>query len=283
MSAKLFAVDSVETFSEFEHKALAIADSIRERGAREGVRVLLKAGNSASYVATLFALMHVGSSIVLVGHEEKAAVTRQIYVQVGAELALIDDDVPIADDTEVVFLHELLVDSVGRSRSDHALDFGPWCALPDGLIMWSSGSTGQAKGVVKNGGRFLTNLERNARHMGHRSDDVLLPLLPFSHQYGLSMVLIAWIARCSLVIAPYRRLDRALSMAGRCGATVLDATPAGYRSLLNIVRGRPSALAHLRRVRMFCSGAAPLDPTLNDRYLTEFGMPLLDRDRKSVV
>lgn len=37
--------------------------------------------------------------------------------------------------------------------------------------------------------------------VGHREDGVLLPLLPFAHQYDLSMVLIAWLKRCSLVIA----------------------------------------------------------------------------------
>ncbi len=90
------------------------------------------------------------------------------------------------------------------------------------------------------------------------------------------MVLIAWQVRCSLVIAPYRRADRALRMAAQTGATVLDATPATYRSIYNLVTRRADPMAGLRTVRLFCSGAAPLDPTLVDRYVELCGKPLLD-------
>ena len=143
--------------------------------------------------------------------------------------------------------------------------------------MWSSGSTGEPKGVVKTGARFLRNLERNAAQIGHRPDDVLLPLLPFSHQYGLSMVLIAWLVRCSLVVAPYRRIDRALRMAGQTGATVLDATPATYRSLANIVTRRPDA-GWPTWTTSGSSAAAPPRWTRgwSERYEALCGKPLLD-------
>ncbi|MGC9381939.1 class I adenylate-forming enzyme family protein [Streptomyces sp. MH13] len=276
MAAKIFAADSAETLTDFEQKALAIADTLRARGVHTGTRVLLKAGNSTGFVGALLALMHIGASIVLVDQQEKADETERIRTQARAKVVLVDDDAPVHDGDEVASLYELLAVSAGRTHTDRALDFTAWSALPDGLIMWSSGSTGQPKGIVKNGGRFLKNLERNAEQVGHTSDDVLLPLLPFNHQYGLSMVLIAWIARCSLVIAPFRRLDRALRIAGYTGATVLDATPATYRSILNILAKRPASKASLGTVRMFCSGAAALDPTLNRRYVDEFGLPLLD-------
>lgn len=276
MTARIFTADSVQTFPEFERNALRLAAALRDRGVRPGGRVLLKAGNSATYVATLFALMHVGASIVLVDHQERPEETRLIAGQAGASLCLVDDDAPLLDERDAVYLYELAVAASTATATEDALDFTAWGERPDGLIMWSSGSTGSPKGVVKSGRRFLRNLERNARHMGHRGDDVLVPLLPFAHQYGLSMVLIAWLARCSLVIAPYRRLDRALRLAGQCGATVVDATPATYRSILNLVDRRPGLRADFRAVRMLCAGAAPLDPALVQRSLNIFGQPLLD-------
>ncbi|QLH19399.1 class I adenylate-forming enzyme family protein [Streptomyces sp. Rer75] len=276
MAAKIFAADSVETLKEFEQKALAMADTLRARGVHAGSRVLLKAGNSTGFVGGLLALMHVGASIVLVDQQEKADETERIRTQARAKIVLCDDDAPVLDGAELMALYEVMAASADRTPVDRALDFTTWSALPDGLIMWSSGSTGPPKGIVKNGGRFLKNLERNAHQVGHHSGDVLLPLLPFNHQYGLSMVLIAWITRCSLVIAPYRRPDRALRIADYTRATVLDATPATYRSILNILRTRPAMKAGLGTVRMFCSGAAPLDPTLSRSYVDEFGLPLLD-------
>jgi long-chain acyl-CoA synthetase len=65
-------------------------------------------------------------------------------------------------------------------------------------------------------------------------------------------------------------------MAEFTGATVLDATPATYRSILNIAAKHPTAKDSLRTARMLCSGAAPLDPQLRLRYEAEFGRPLLD-------
>lgn len=257
MAAKILAEDSAVTLAAFEQDTLRVAQVLRERGVGLGSRVLLKAGNSASYVSVLFALMHVGASIVLLDQQERAEATGSVVRRSGAKLVLVDDDAPVPADVDPVHLYELISAAPEVRVTDEHLDFGAWSDLDDALIMWSSGSTGEPKGIVKNGGRFLRNLERNAHHMGHRADDVLLPLLPFSHQYGLSMVLIAWIVQGSLVIAPYKRLDRALRMAGPSGATVLDATPATYRSILGILRQKPALERSLGAVRMFCSGAAP--------------------------
>ncbi|WP_327065620.1 acyl--CoA ligase [Kitasatospora sp. NBC_01250] len=276
MPAKILAENSAATLAEFEQDTLRIAQVLRERGVGLGDRVLLKAGNSIAYVSVLFALMHLGASVVLVDQQEKQEATGSIIRRAGTKLVLVDDDAPVPADTEPVYLYELISAAPDLAVTEERLSFDAWSDLDDALIMWSSGSTGEPKGIVKNGGRMLANLERNARHMGHRADDVLLPLLPFSHQYGLSMVLIAWIVQGSLVIAPYKRADRALRMAGHSGATVLDATPASYRSMLNIIGQKPSLAGALRTVRMFCSGAAPLDQSLVERYVERFGLPLLD-------
>lgn len=276
MPAKILAENSAATLAEFEQDTLRIAQVLRERGVGLGDRVLLKAGNSIAYVSVLFALMHLGASVVLVDQQEKQEATGSIIRRAGTKLVLVDDDAPVPADTEPVYLYELISAAPDLAVTEERLSFDAWSDLDDALIMWSSGSTGEPKGIVKNGGRMLANLERNARHMGHRADDVLLPLLPFSHQYGLSMVLIAWIVQGSLVIAPYKRADRALRMAGHSGATVLDATPASYRSMLNIIGQKPSLAGALSTVRMFCSGAAPLDQSLVERYVERFGLPLLD-------
>lgn len=276
MSAKIFAPDSVRTLDDFERDALLIAQVLREQGVGPAERVTLKAGNSPAWMATLLALMHLGASIVLVDQQEHAEETRRIILRTGTKLVLCDEDAPLDAGQEALHLYELLVSAAGRTPVEERLDIETWCDLPDGLIMWTSGSTGSPKGVVKSGRKFLENLRRNAAQVGHREDDVLLPLLPFAHQYGLSMVLIAWLVRCSLVIAPYRRLDRALTMAAESDASVIDATPASYRSMLNLVTRKPALRPALDAARMFCVGAAPLDAPLVERYVGEFGRPLLD-------
>ncbi|MFJ4988500.1 class I adenylate-forming enzyme family protein [Streptomyces sp. NPDC088732] len=276
MTAMIFAADSVRPVEEFEQDALRVADVLREHGIGLGDRVMLKAGNSASWICVLYALMEVGASIVLVDQQEHVEETRRIALRTGVKVTIVDDETPIDQGADPVYLYELMVATAGLPSVPGTLSFDAWGELPDGLIMWTSGSTGSPKGVVKSGAKFLRNLRRNAEQVGHRPDDVLMPLLPFAHQYGLSMVLIAYLTRCSLVIAPYRRLDRALRMGRDAGVTVIDATPSSYRSILSLVTRKPALREHVAGTRMFCVGAAPLDAPLVAGYVEEFGLPLLD-------
>jgi long-chain acyl-CoA synthetase len=275
--AKICGVDSVRTLEEWEADAVRMADELRDRGVKMSDRVLLKAENSPAYLTALLALMHVGASLVLIDYQERAETTEKLIAQARVKFCVTDDDTVLPEGGPRRFsLYELQFSAAGRLANASDLDVKRWCDLPDGLLMFSSGSTGTPKAIVKTGSSFLDNLRRNLNQVGHVEEDVLVPLLPFSHQYGLSMVLIAWLTRCSLVVAPYRRLDHALRMAGLCGATVFDATPATYRSMLNIANRRPVLMRVLAEARMLCVGAAPLDPGLVDRYVDEVGHYLLD-------
>lgn len=277
MMAMICGADSVRTMAELDQDAVRMAEELVARGVRPGERVMLKADNSVAYVTALLGLMHLGASIVLLDHQETADTTARMIRQAGVTLCVTDEDTALPEDLpRRLSLYELQLAAAGRTPSGRALDVRAWGDRPDGLLMCSSGSTGTPKVIVKTGRSFLENLRRNYEQVGHVQSDVLAPLLPFSHQYGLSMVLIAWLVRCSLVVAPYRRPDHALRMAGLCGVTVFDATPAVYRTMLNIARRRPPLHAVLSGARMLCVGAAPLEGQLVDSYLAEIGHPLLD-------
>ncbi|MBI0380119.1 AMP-binding protein, partial [Streptomyces albiflaviniger] len=86
MTAKVFATEAVHSLPEFEQRALAIAEALRERGVSDGTRVMLKAGNSAGYVGALLALMHTGASIVMVDHQERAEATQRICDRAGVKI-----------------------------------------------------------------------------------------------------------------------------------------------------------------------------------------------------
>lgn len=273
--ATICGTDSAHTLEEIEATATGVAAELAGRGLRRGDRVLLLAGNSVSYVTSLLALVHLGASIVLVDPQESSAATRDVLLRARVKACLVDDAAAAAKVAPVpaIALPELFA---AARPADGPVDAGAWSALPDGLLMSTSGSTGRPKIVVKTGVSFLANLRRTAAALGYQRSDVLAPFLPFSHQYGLSVVFAAWLVRCSLVVAPHRRLDHALRLAGLRNATVFDAAPSTYRSLLNIVRMRPALHSALDRARMLCVGAAPLNDRLVTRYRAEFGKPLLD-------
>jgi long-subunit acyl-CoA synthetase (AMP-forming) len=51
--------------------------------------------------------------------------------------------------------------------------------------VFASGTTGDPTGVIRSGIGLRANIARTQRRTKYTSADVLLPLLPFSHQYGL--------------------------------------------------------------------------------------------------
>ncbi|MCK2244941.1 MULTISPECIES: aldehyde dehydrogenase family protein [unclassified Crossiella] len=266
--------------AEVEQDALRVAAALRARGLCPGNRVILKADNSAGYVTVLLALVHLDISIVLVDHRQTPEETARITAFARAGWALVrpevSQDLTVLDADRVISLDGLLEDAAAIPALGGSLSFVDWFTRSDALIAWSSGTTGEPKGIVRSGKSFLGNIERTQQRMAYTEADVLMPLLPFSHQYGLSLVLLWWIARCSLIVAPYARLDHAVDMAGRYRATVVDATPATYHTMLKLVERRPESAEGLRDVRMWCVGGAPLDRALAEKFVVATGQPLLD-------
>ncbi|MFI6013454.1 class I adenylate-forming enzyme family protein [Streptomyces sp. NPDC051243] len=261
------------------------ADALKGMGVLPSHRVALHAGNSPAFVRVLLGLMQLGAGVVLVDHLRSAGSAQQAAVRVGADW-LVRDRQPAAEPTgpvpvlSLADLTERLPPPHGpdaeRAPDADELSFGGWASRDDALIAWSSGSTGEPKAVVRSGRSVLANTARTIARMGYRRQDVLAPLLPFSHQYGFSLVLIAQVTGCDLLLTPYTRLDRALTAVGEHRATVVDATPSSFRSLLRLADGRPALVAGLRSVRMWCTGGAPLDDNLARDFRAALGLPLLD-------
>lgn len=246
----------------------------RSAGIGAGDRVMVHGDNSVAYVVTLLALMHLDASIVLVDHRQTRTETEDALTRVNARWLLHDGaTAPVDLGSGRTLRYD--VDGPAPPVAEK-ISLVAWGARSDAVILWSSGTTGPAKGVVKSGHSVFVNCRQTIRAMGYRPDDVLAPWLPFSHQYGLSLVLIWWLTGCGLTLSDYRRIDRALADVRRCGVTMVDATPSTYHTLVNLIRRRPEAVAELGSVRAWGVGGAPLSGMLGDAFLATVGSPLLD-------
>ena len=273
-TGKILTPTTVRTAVEVEQLALTMAGRLRQLGVTPGARVMLCADNSADYLAALLALMHLNTSIVLVDCRETPDERARLRSMAKSKWTIVEQD----DGTEpdAVTIESLLADGEPGFEREELMSFGAWHARTDALVTWSSGSTGQSKGIVRSGRGFLNDLDRTRERMGYRADDVLLPVVPFSHFYGLTLAVLSWTVGCSLAIAPRDRLDRAIQLGASVGATVVDGTPSTYHSLLNLAERRPEIVQSLSSVRMFCVGGAPLSASLAERFRRTFNRPLLD-------
>ena len=255
-----------------------IGAALRRRGVAESDRVLLSTVNSDVSVLTILALLDLGVSIGLVDRGISQERCAALVADSGARWFVSDHDHLEAPFDRVgvgwIPLRELADADLVVEPAGLTLD--RWAERQDGLIVWTSGSLGRPKGVVRTGASVLRNVARTQERMAYHDNDVLLPLLPFTHQYGLSILLLWWQARATLTLVPSRRIDLALDTIARRAVTVVDAVPAGYEGMLRMIAtGRVNANT-LGTVRMWCVGGEPLQDDLRQRFLGRMGRPLLD-------
>ncbi|MET7698238.1 MULTISPECIES: aldehyde dehydrogenase family protein [unclassified Streptomyces] len=259
----------------------SMARALRQRGIRDSDRVLISATNSTASVLATFALMEIGVSVGLVDRGVTPGQFARLVQEAGASFFVSDHEksVPAFErlDADWIPLSEIEAETEQAPAGEPAeLSLDRWAQRQDALIVWTSGSLGRPKGVVRTGSSVLANVARTQQRMRYTEKDVLLPLLPFTHQYGLSILLLWWQAKAGLVLRPSRRTDVALEAIADLGVTVVDAVPAVYEGLLRMLdRGRIDA-ARLESVRMWCVGGEPLQDDLRQRFADRLGRPLLD-------
>jgi acyl-CoA synthetase (AMP-forming)/AMP-acid ligase II len=274
--ARVITPEVTVTASRFEQDALRFADGLSSLGIAAGDRVIVKGENSYAYCVALFALIHLDASVVLVDDQQNPQETESLVTRSGVRWRLLGQTHSQEAHGHHTIAYEALIQALSARSVPGSFSLARWRERKDAAILWTSGSTGGPKGVVKSGRAIVDNAARTGDATGYKPDDVLMPLLPFSHQYGFSVLLTWWIARCSLVISPYRLAGRVVRHIATDGVTVVDATPATYHSLVGYVRKRPEAVSKLAGVRMWCVGGAPLSSRIERDFYRTLRRPLLD-------
>lgn len=245
------------------------------QGVSAGDRVLLTSENSYSFIVSFFALIRLDCSVVLVDCMMGEKEIKRIIESSGAKICISDRSLPSLQ-TPVILL------SIKRENNVHSLNrnwtFELWSERKDALILFTSGSSGSSKGIIKSGFSFLENLKRTMDVMGYDRKDVLLPLIPFTHFYGLSILFIWWYAECELVLDNYRKVRSTIKAIEEHKVTVVDGVPSTYYVLNQLMKKRVEIQNGIRdsKVRMWCIGGSPLSSKLAEDFFTLTGQHLLD-------
>ncbi|MFT3975781.1 MAG: AMP-binding protein [Sphingomonas bacterium] len=118
----------------------------------------------------------------------------------------------------------------------HPAGFEPAALDPDALnrILFTSGTTGNPKGVTHNHNTSLWPARMLNRDMGLGADEVMLLYLPLALNWGYLTIVQAVMAGCRVVVMEQFRAEQALALIQSERVTFIPTAPASIVSMLNV-------------------------------------------------
>ncbi len=147
---------------------------------------------------------------------------------------------------------------------------------PIAALLYTSGTTGAPKGVMLSHGNLIFAAGRSSFTRSTRRDDHNYGVLPMSHVYGLTAMLLATLYRGARIeLVPRFDPNAAARALAEDGITVFQGVPAMYAYLLGLAKAQGAPLA-APSLRVLSSGGAPLDVALKRGVEAMFGVPLIN-------
>jgi acyl-[acyl-carrier-protein]-phospholipid O-acyltransferase/long-chain-fatty-acid--[acyl-carrier-protein] ligase len=142
----------------------------------------------------------------------------------------------------------------------------------EAMVLFTSGSSGEPKGVVLSHRNLLGNVSQFALMLNFGRDDAVLACLPFFHSFGCTVTLWYPLVEGIRSVTNANALDavKNAELIERYKVTLLCTTPTFLRSYLRKVE--PAKLASLR---LLVTGAEKLPMELADAFQERFGIEVL--------
>lgn len=238
--------DVATTYGELEEKSAGISRRIRS-----GTRIGLSCPDSADYIAAALGILRAGACFVPLAPELSPREREQLA-------------------------REVALDAVLRRSADGGFDIEelpapeippPWLeklqAIFPAFIRFTSGTTGDSKGIVLSHSTLLERIRAANAGLGISATDRVLWVLPMSHHFAVSIMLYLW--HGATVVLPESHLaEDVLKTANRHNATVIYAAPFHFESLA----GR----SHWPSLRLAVSTTAALNPETAQRFSEAYGV-----------
>jgi acyl-CoA synthetase (AMP-forming)/AMP-acid ligase II len=270
------------TYGELSAVIDSTAQKMREAGVRAGDRVLLVAENCVALAVCILAASRLDAWTACVNARLSAREIDNFQLHSGARRTLYFGAVSPQAKSHGEERNAQLVDWPGIGEillgplNEHT---EPEPVEHDGArqvaaLVYTSGTTGAPKAVMLTHANLLFVGANSCMLRRIVPTDVVYGVLPLSHVYGLSSLLVAALTGGAALrlVARYQPAELAHSLAEH-GVTVIHGAPAMYAKLIewSETNGTPLRAPHLRVAQ---SGGAPLTLPLKQAFENTFGLPL---------
>ena len=273
------------TYGMLHAAACKVAAGLLATGVAPGDRVAVMLPTGAEFFYAFFGVLFSGGIPVPVYPPMRMSqledhLRRQAGILRNARASLLITDERILPLSTV--MRGLVEDLQGVTTVERLSDTGaierPHAAAPGdtALIQYTSGSTGDPKGVVLTHANLLANIRAMGTAVDVTSSDIFVSWLPLYHDMGL---IGAWLGSlyygiAAVIMSPVSFLAAPrnwLNTIKRYGATLTASPNFGFELSLKRVRDRDLQELDLSSLRMVVNGAEPISPDTLRRFTERFG------------
>jgi acyl-CoA synthetase (AMP-forming)/AMP-acid ligase II len=277
----LTGVETRRSTHELYRASTAAAASLHEQGVRPRDRLLLLLPNGVPFVETLLGILLVGAVPVIYPPPYLARALPRYLAQLQRILQQCQPWGAVLDAQAMEVARGLSVPGIRLipppAASGAAAFDGPHRADPEevALVQYSSGSTGDPKGVLLSHRAICSNARATRVATGDRADEVFLSWAPVCHDMGLfGGVLFPWFhdGAQSVLMTPYHFvLDPAswLHAASRFRATISTGPNFAFHLCLGL-QDRQLEGVDLASLRIVSNGAEPISRSIVERFIDRF-------------
>jgi long-chain acyl-CoA synthetase len=236
-----------------------IADALVKQGIKVGDRIAVCLPNSIELIGIMGGVLKAGAVLVPISSRLTAAESELIFEDAKPAAIFFDQRFRRSVRKATGALDHLLLIAVGGSE-DGERDFNLFLSegspaaaisLPaepdDGVIAYTSGTTGRPKGVISTHSNIVVGQGyMHALEFGLRSDDVTLVTTEIALRTGMGRISNAFCLGSTMVLMPHFDAKEALDLIEREKVTVIGLVPTIARRLIPEIRRRPNACKTLR-------------------------------------
>lgn len=280
--------ESTSTYGELRRAVLGVSSGFARLGAERGARVAVFLEKRHELVTTILGASAAGLAFVPINPVLKARQVEHILRDSGAAILVTSADrwrALTATGAEVSSLrHVVLVGGAATHEEGSEADTVPWDVLTApggpgeqsvapvrsidldlGAILYTSGSTGGPKGVALTHRNLLAGADSVNAYLHNGPDDVLLAVLPFSFDAGLSQLTTGLAAGAHVVLTNYLLPRDVVKLCAQHGVTGLTCVPPLWRQIAD-----QEWVEAGRTLRYFANTGGRLPRTVLDRLRSAF-------------
>jgi malonyl-CoA/methylmalonyl-CoA synthetase len=270
--------DQSLSFQELDNRARCWAWSLRESEIESGDRVAIVTSEKLPFLAAHLGTLYAGAVSLPLNPRFTRDELRYFLEDSGARAVVAGNDQhPLVESlrAELPELRAVLADAQPAAGGLDAAREPSIARDAPCLMIYSSGTTGQPKGVVHTHANLAASLHALQHFWRFTPDDVLVNVLPLFHIHGLSFA-----AHLSLLTGSRMIIEDSFhprhTLAAVAQGTVFMAIPTFYYSFLDRPDFKPAARTW-RNVRLFTCGSAPIRAEVLPELEEALGRPVINR------